>query len=534
MSESVVVSAKLPCVECGSSDGFHIYDDGHGHCFVCNFHPRDAANPTAGKEAKKVDSKFLTGEPQALTKRGLSEDTCKKWGYEVGEKSGKPVQIANYRNAEGKLVAQKVRFPNKDFIVVGDGKHMPLYGEHLWRDGGRMIVVTEGEIDALTVSQLQGNKWPVVSVPQGAQSAAKAIKRRLEWLEKFDTVVLMFDDDEPGQKAASECAPLFSPGRCKVARIPGFKDANEAHQAGQGKAVIDAMWGAKEWRPDGVIAASDLVDEASTPVPQGDPWLFDELTQWTFGRRPGEIYAFGAGTGVGKTDLFTQSIAFDVKRGRRVGAIYLEQAPVETVRRVAGKLAGKPLHIPGAVEQDELRSHIEALAKLDNLYLYNHFGATEWSLIKSRIRFMVVSLGCTHVYLDHLTALAANEEDEKKALDKIMAELAGQAQELGHMLHFVSHLATPEGKPHEEGGRVMIRHFRGSRSIGFWSHFMFGLERNQQAEDEEERSRSTLRVLKDRNTGRATGKTLTVTYDQESGLLIPPSGIAPDTEEKDF
>jgi twinkle protein len=52
------------------------------------------------------------------------------------------------------------------------------------------------------------------------------------------------------------------------------------------------------------------------------------------------------------------------------------------------------------------------------------------------------------------------------------------------MLTFVSHLATPEGKPHEEGGRVMIRHFKGSRAIGFWCHFMFGLERNQQDQDD--------------------------------------------------
>jgi twinkle protein len=98
------------------------------------------------------------------------------------------------------------------------------------------------------------------------------------------------------------------------------------------------------------------------------------------------------------------------------------------------------------------------------------------------------ALGCKHIYLDHLTALAAGEEDEKQALDKIMAELAGSGAGARPRPHFISHLATPEGKPHEEGGRVTIRHFRGSRSIGFWSHFMFGLERNQQAEDEIERA----------------------------------------------
>ena len=73
---------------------------------------------------------------------------------------------------------------------------------------------------------------------------------------------------------------------------------------------------------------------------------------------------------------------------------------------------------------------------------------------------------------------------------------------------------------------MMIRHFRGSNAIGMWSHFMFGLERNQQAEDPEERQLTTFRILKDRNTGQATGKTLTLGYDPEAGRLYvrPPLG----------
>jgi twinkle protein len=465
--------------------------------------------------------KWVEGTPQDLPKRGLTEETCRKWGYFVGESAaGERVQIANYRNEAGVLVAQKLRTKDKKFSVIGAGKDMPLYGRHLWRDKGRMIVITEGEIDALTVSQLQGNKWPVVSLPNGCASAVKTLKASLEYLEHFETVVLLFDNDEPGQKAAAACAPLFSPGRCKVARIDGYKDANDALLAGHGSRVIDAIWGAKEYRPDGVVAAGDLASAVLADMPNGTPWFLEEMTKWTYGRRPGEIYAFGAGTGVGKTDLFTQSIAYDLTvLKKKVGVVYLEQPPVETLRRIAGKVAGKVFHVPG-YEQADL---VDAMHRLDGagLYMYDHFGASDWETIKARIRFMVVGLGCEHIYLDHLTALVAQEEDEKKSLDSIMSQLAGQAQELKHTLHFISHLATPEGRPHEEGGRVMIRHFRGSRSIGFWSHFMFGLERNQQAEDEAERSTTTLRCLKDRVTGSGTGHTLAIRYDRASGLLVP-------------
>lgn len=521
MSDSTLFS-KGPCPldDCGSSDAFATYDDGHGHCFSCGGTVANVEEPTTTKRKGKMDKALIAGDVRELGKRRLSEDTCKKWDYRVGEFNDKPVQIANYKNDSGQTVAQKVRFANKDFTILGDAKQMGLYGQWLWRDGGKMIVITEGEIDALTVSQLQSNKWPVVSLPNGAQSAKKSIKAALEWLEKFDSVILMFDDDEPGRKATAECAPLFTPGKCKVARISGFKDANEAHQAEKGALVIDAMWGAKTFRPDGVISVSDVIEQALKPLPIGDPWAFPRMTTWTFGRRDGEIYTFGAGTGVGKTDLFTQQIDYDVRvLNQRVGVIYLEQPPVETVRRIAGKSAGKVFHVPGRSTAEELSEAMHALDATGNLFLYDHFGASDWETIKSRIRYMVVSLGCRSIFLDHLTALVAQEEDERKALDAIMSELAGQGQELGHKMHLISHLATPEGKPHEEGGRVMIRHFRGSRSIGFWSHFIFGLERNQQADDETERSITTLRCLKDRNTGAGTGKTMQVTYDYDTGLL---------------
>lgn len=66
---------------------------------------------------------------------------------------------------------------------------------------------------------------------------------------------------------------------------------------------------------------------------------------------------------------------------------------------------------------------------------------------------------------------------------------------------------------------MMIRHFKGSRAIGFWSYFMFGLERDGQAEDEDVRSTTTLRILKDRLTGQSVGQTIRLRYDRETGML---------------
>lgn len=123
-------------------------------------------------------------------------------------------------------------------------------------------------------------------------------------------------------------------------------------------------------------------------------------------------------------------------------------------------------------------------------------------------------------YIDHLTALATGgDKDEKEVLEDVTARMAALAKRYGIILHVISHLKTPDkGPSHEEGGRVAIRQFKGSRTIGFWAHFMFGLERNHQADDLEERQTTILRILKDRYTGQATGE-IRLSYDTDTGLL---------------
>lgn len=465
------------------------------------------------------------GDVRPLLKRKITEETARKFGYLVGEYQGKTVQVAPYHDDNGVVVAQKLRTPDKGFKVVGESKKIGdlLFGAHLWAKG-KKIVITEGEIDAMSVSQAQGNKWPVVSVPNGAQGAKKALQKNLEYLSGFEEVILMFDQDDAGRKAVEECAPLFPPGKCLVASL-SMKDANELLQAGREQEIINAIWNAKPYRPDGIVSLSEIKDKALQPPKLGLPWFLDSLTAATYGRRYGELYGLGAGTGVGKTDFLTQQIEYDINTlHEAVGVFFLEQSPVETAQRIAGKSAGKMFHVPDSgATQEELAQALATLEANGKLFLYDSWGATDWGVIRTKIRYLNHAEGVRIFYIDHLTALAAMEEDEKTALEEIMAEMAGLAKELDIVIVLVSHLATPEGKPHEEGGRVMIRHFKGSRAIGFWCHYMFGIERNQQ--DESQRNQSLLRVLKDRYTGRATGLCIPLMYDSDTGRLTEGSHL---------
>lgn len=515
--EDSVFSHHESCPKCLSKDNLSRYTSGWGVCVCGHKDAPDGDFKPNTTRSTPVNPDLYTGEVKALQSRGITEETCRKFGYLTGRnKEGNAVQIAPYYK-DGVVAGQKIRGKDKNFRTAGDMKNPGLFGQQLWGDKGKILVITEGEIDCMTVSQLQSNKWPVVSLPLGAPAAKKTIQQHIEWLEGFESVILMFDMDKAGQDAVEECAPMFSPGRCKIATLP-FKDANECLLQGQGAAIISAIWQAKTYRPDGLVTIEEILEDVEKPLEQGLPWCFDALTEATYGRRFGELYGVGAGTGVGKTDFLTQQIAYDVTElGLNVGCIFLEQKPTETAKRIAGKIGGKRFHVPdGSWTMDELKSNVRQL--LGKVTFYDNFGQTDWGQVKHKIRFMAMQ-DIRVFYLDHLTAMA-DTSDEKGSIEQIMKELAGLSNELNIMITFVSHLTTPEGKSHEEGGRVSIRHFKGSRAIGFWSFFMFGLERNQQAEDKAERETTTFRVLKDRYTGQSTGLTIPLGYERATGRLF--------------
>jgi twinkle protein len=291
------------CDKCGSSDGKALYDDGSAYCFACRaLFPTDG-EPVEEQEAPQNKRAFLRGHSPELTKRGIKKETTEHWKYEVGEDEyGNRVQIANYFDDRRRLTSQKLRSPDKDFSIVGDGKDMPLYGQ--WFPiRGKSVTITEGEIDALSVSQAMELKWNVVSLPNGAQSAVKAITRAYDWLDQFETIVLMFDMDDPGQEAAAEVAEILPPGKVKIAKLP-CKDANETlTEKGPGE-IVSAFWRAEVWRPDGIISGAELTKaRLKKACAVGYKLPYPILDKEMLGLRKGELTLLTAGSGIGKSTL---------------------------------------------------------------------------------------------------------------------------------------------------------------------------------------------------------------------------------------
>ncbi len=535
---------KGPCTnvdECSSSDGMATYSDGHTYCFVCQHHtPGDGSEGhTTRASTMRANGTMAMGDHQGrfqdLPKRGLQQAICKQYGYWVGKThSGKNIQVADYRDEHGNLVGQKIRDADKNFSSTGKHGAECLFGKHLW-SGGKKIIITEGEIDCLTVAQLQGGKYPVVSLPTGAPSARKACAKNYEYLDTFDEIILMFDMDDVGRAAAMDAAEVLPAGKVKIAVLP-MKDPNECVMNGQAKAVMDAMWNAAPFVPDGVVSAKSLKSRIKNKqdiprIPLAGP---AELRRMTKDARAGELLMVTSGSGMGKSTFVRQNVySWFQQHGLEVGVAMLEESVEETVEDLVGlHMRRRYRQNPDGTTEEEFDAAFDAIFETDKLFLYDSFAESVEDRLMSKLHYMVKGQGCKVIVLDHISIVVSGMDDngdERKTIDRLMTKLKTFAKTNDILMVVICHLKNPEkGKAHEEGRQVSITDLRGSGSLRQLSDTIIAMERNQQGDNP---NVVTIRVLKCRFTG-DTGVAGYLIYNKETGWLDEmPDGWKPDSDD---
>ena len=530
MSEEVNFLYHAACDNCDSKDNVAVYDDGHGFCFGCNKHyPNYEGNaPEASFTNETTSNNFITGERVALPKRKLNVQTTQHFNYQIGkDEFGKPVQIANYYNKDGVVTAQKLRYQDKTFRWIGDSKEVGLFGQNKSRTSGKQIVITEGEVDAMSMSQVMGNKYPVVSIKSGANGAVRDIRKELEFLESFEKVIIMFDNDEVGKTAAIDVAKILSPTKAFIAELP-LKDAGEMLVNNRVEELTNAMWNAKAYRPDGIVSGVDLWEDLiSEEEVVTANYPFEKLNEVTDGVRKGELVTLTAGTGIGKS-LMARHIAHGLlAQGYTVGWIGLEESVKRSALGILSCEVKRPLHLVKPNQVEGLKEAYDKTIGSGRLYLYDHFGSVEADNLISKIKYLANGCQCDYIFLDHLSiaisGLDFQSTDERKLIDYTMTTLRSKIVEAtGVGLFVISHLRRPEGnKGYEEGLQVSLNSLRGSHAIAQLSDMVIGLERNHA--DEEAASHTTIRLLKNRFNG-VTGTAGSVQYNLDTGCLEELSG----------
>ena len=494
-----------PCDNCGSSDAKSIYSDGHSYCFVCHHYTHGDGEPSL--HIHKTNTVNITGSAQRLQKRNISEATCEK--YKI-YRDGNELRFY-YHDESGIIKGAKVKTKDKQFRYEGETTGT-FFGQHLFPSTGKRVVITEGELDAVSCYEAMSG-WPMVSLPSGASAAKKAIQRNLPWLQGYEEIVLFFDSDEAGRKATEEACQVLPPGKVKIANLLGdYKDASEAVSANDSHAVCKAIWDSKPYRPDGIVDGKSLFEIVTTPLPPAiHDYPFQGLQSKLHGIRYGELVTITAGSGIGKSSFCRELATNLLSKGERVGYLALEESNRRTALGLMSAHVGKSLHL-GEHSHQELAQAFDATMANWNLYLFDGFGSYDPDVIYNRIEYLASGLDCKIIFLDHLSILLSGlEGDERRMIDITMTKLRSLVERTGIMLFLVCHTTTPSnGDSHEEGGRVQLRHLRGSRSIGQTSDAVLALERDQQSDSNG--NATTVRVLKNRLTGEV-GVACQLSYD---------------------
>jgi len=521
------------CPRCQSSDALARYSDGHAHCFAVGCGYRESSKGEVMTEAAPAVTLKrpleVAGVVADIPDRRISAKTCRKFNVTVEYSSDGSISKHHYpyySTDTDDVKGSKVRLvQNKNFFATGTLQGTGLFGQQTCRGKGKYITITEGELDALSVSEIFENKWDVVSLRSGASSAAKEIKEQLEWLEGYENVVLCFDGDKAGQAAIDEVKDVFSPGKLKICKLP-LKDASDMLQSGKVREFVSAWWDAKPYQPDGIVSGNDTWEAITGKMKVKSiayPW--QGLNDMTKGFRPYELVTITSGSGMGKSQMIRELEYYFLNATEdNIGILALEEDVARTALGIMSVAADCPLHLEEDLDEQLAFPYWEETLGTGRYYLFDHWGSTSEDNLLARVRYMAKALDCKWIVLDHLSIVVSAQDngDERKAIDGIMTKLRALVQETGVGLFLVSHLRRTQGKPHEDGGRISLGELRGSQAIAQLSDMVIGLERNQQHEDPEIRNTTTVRILKNRYAG-LTGAACWLKYDNFTGRMSETS-----------
>lgn len=260
------------------------------------------------------DGNSVTGRNQ--TEFSSKHRTEAEWMQSVAHTSGKCSSVIRRENAlgvwyktsvlHGKTTSSWQRMKSEEVPYSGDVYCVTVpSGMLLIRQNGKVTVT--GNCDAVALWQVicesnkgdfAGNIPAVVSIPHGAASAARDIGRLLPRIRQhFKEVVLVFDMDEPGRKAAEEVCKILP--EAMSAELPA-KDANECLMEGYKKALFNAVrFKAAKPKNSRIVDAESLHEAAKEPAAYGVSWPWEYVTEKTRGIRKGETIYIGSAQKMG-------------------------------------------------------------------------------------------------------------------------------------------------------------------------------------------------------------------------------------------
>ena len=533
MSNSGICVGRVDCDDCTGSgiNKVQVFEqeDGKldGFCFVC-------ATPKKIKDGQAIntDSGGVARSPETTAEmmaeiatlpfngdRGIHPQLMKLFGVRtaLSESDGKTITDHFYpAYKDGKLSGYEQRIvEGKLFFSVGDRKgKLELGGQGIAkRNASRKLFITEGWIDMLSLYQALVDNQPakyrhmkpsVVTLTRGISTGLTDILNNRKFVDGFDEVILVVDNDAAGDKGKKDILKTFP--EFKVVTLPE-NDPNDMLTDGKGSELARlCMWNSVVERQGQVLDIKDFLDKMLIKPVMGISFPWPSVTKATFGIRPHTIHVVGAAPKIGKTDHQHQLVEHLVfKEKVKIGMFDLENAPSKTAKKLAGK-HDKIDYTRPDIEYDDAQLTKTAMEMNEIVRFYDRSASRDWDDIRIAMEEMHLLDGINIFILDPLTALvsryASSEANDK--LNVILTDMADMVLKYPITIFLYSHVNPKQKgkKSHEEGGKVYSNEFTGSRAMEKWTHYGHGISRDRSDDcPTDRRNISTFTMLYDRDFG---------------------------------
>ena len=281
----------------------------------------DNMKAPAKKKYREMPQRPVKAADVAITYlkgRGISDDVTRK--YQIAARKDQPKTIVfPFYDHNGKLICAKYR--KTDFVAGRDkckewfesGTEPILFGENHCTPG-KPLVITEGQIDSLSVAEAGIEN--ALSVPNGAQGMTW-IENCWDFLQQYSEIIV-FGDCEKGKVTLAEDINR----RCSAQKIRvvqqedylGEKDANAILQKYGAEAIRQAIQNAKEMPIERIEELADVktIDLYSMEKVETGIVPIDKVIG---GLYFGQVAAITGKRGEGKSTLVSQILVESLDQG---------------------------------------------------------------------------------------------------------------------------------------------------------------------------------------------------------------------------
>ena len=458
-----------------------------------NFSQRGVLSSSSYKYPKRETSD-KTNALKYLELRGISE----KIASYVDIQSDKNGNIAfPFYDSNDVLMTMKYRLGRK--FIKGEDKakcwsqvgadFSPLLFNMNRVDPSKPLVITEGEIDALSVLEAGYNN--VVSIPNGC-SNTQWVQYNWDWLEQFDKIILWFDSDEPGVKARNDVIYRLGTWRTYYVEISNddtapngarLKDANEIlYFKGKDRVLyyINKPFEVPVENVSDLSKAEDFDIEHAEGLYTGIKELDDKIYKLTFGT----LNIITGKSGEGKSVFVNQvAICQALQQGYDV-FVFSGELPAPILRNwVETNMIGREYITMKDGHVRVLNSEKRKL--MQNWYagrvlVYDDDYNTTSTALLNKMEELARKCGTKVFLIDNLMMvdLECNEEGRLQAEKEFVNKLIFFAKKYNVLVFLVAH-------PRKTGElRVTKEDIAGSGNIVNLAHMVFSVHRYTDAEKE--------------------------------------------------